>query len=172
MSSELAKTVLITSKAIQEEVNQAWLPPAESQPARQEMVLSKSLVRRTRGYIEIVTNQINSTYENSCYDACAVMIRRLVEMLIIEVFEYHKIADMIKTSTGDFPFLSDLITYTLKETSWNLSRNAKQALPKLKNVGDLSAHSRRYNAQRADIDKVISDLRIVVQELIYLAGFK
>lgn len=66
----------------------------------------------------------------------------------------------------------ELRTYTLKETSWNLSRNAKQALPKLKNVGDLSAHSRRYNAQRADIDKVISDLRIVVQELIYLAGFK
>ena len=119
-----------------------------------------------------MVNQINGTYENAWYDACAVMIRRLVETLIIEVFEHHKIANKIKTPAGDFPYLSDLITHTLNETSWNLTRNAKQALPKLKNIGDLSAHSRRYNANHDDIDKIINDLRVCVQELLYLAGLK
>ena len=40
-----------------------------------------------------------------------------------------------------------------------------------KTVGDLSAHSRRYNAHKSDIDN-IPDLRVVVQELLYLAGLK
>ena len=172
MSSELAKSALVLSKAIQDEINQFWLPPAEGLPSRQEMVLAKSLVKRTRGYIEIIVNQINSTYENGSYDACAVMIRRLVETLIIEVFEHYNIANKIKTPVGDFFFLSDLITQILNEPSWTVSRNARQALPKLKNVGDLSAHSRRYNAHRTDIDKIIPDLRIAMQELIYLAHLK
>lgn len=172
MSSELAKSALVISKAIQEEVNQLWLPPADGLPSRQEMVLAKSLVKGTRGYIERVVTQINSTYENGCYDACAVMIRRLVETLIIEAFEHYNIATKIKTPAGDFFFLSDLITNTLNETSWNLGRNTKQALPKLKNIGDKSAHDRRYNAHRHDIDNIISDLRTVVQELIYLAKLR
>jgi hypothetical protein len=172
MSSEFAKSALISSKAIQDEVNQFWLPPADGLPSRQEMVLAKSLVKGTKGYIVIVANQINSTYENGCYDACAVMIRRLVETLIIEAFEYHNIANKIKGPTGNFFYLSDLITYTLNETKWNLGRNAKQALPKLKSIGDLSAHSRRFIANRDDIDKIIPDLRTALQELIYLANLK
>jgi len=172
MSSQFARASLATSKAIQDEVNQFWRPPAEGLPSRQEMVLAKSLVSGTRGYIESVVNQINSTYENACYDACAVMIRRLIETLIIEAFEQHKIADKIKTPAGDFFYLSDLITQILNEKSWNIGRNAKQALPKLKSVGDLSAHSRRHIAHRSDIDKIMSDLRTAVQELIYLANLK
>src|SRR5258708_26406013 len=135
MSSQFAKLALVSSKAIQDELNQFWRPPAEGLPSRHEMVLDKSLVKRTRGYIEIIVNQINSTYENGCYDACAVMIRRLVETLIIEVFEQNTIADQIKTQSGEFQPLSDLISSFLKETSWNVSRNttkALQSLPKLK----------------------------------------
>ncbi len=172
MNSDLVKSILITTTKLQEEVNQLWLPPVDSLSSRQEMVLAKSFVKRTRGYIESIVNQINSTYENACYDACAVMIRRLVETLIIEVFEHFNIANKIKLSTGDFPYLSDLISYTLNEKAWNLTRNTKQALPKLKNIGDLSAHSRRYNAHRSDIDNIKNDLRTVVQELIYLADLQ
>ena len=172
MSSDLAKSALVVSKAIQDEVNQFWLPPADGLPSRKEMVLAVSLVKGTRGYIKSVVNQINSTYENACYDACSVMIRRLIETLIIEAFEHYKIADKIKTPGGDFFYLSDLITHTLNEKSWNIGRNAKQALPKLKSVGDLSAHSRRHVAHRSDIDKIMSDLRTAVQELIYLANLK
>lgn len=168
MSSELVKSALVISRAIQDEVDQVWLPPAEGLPSRQELVLAKSLVERSRGYIKRVVTQINSTYENGCYDACAVMIRRLVETLIIEAFERYDIAAKIKTLSGDFFFLSDLITSTLSEESWNLGRNTRQALPKLKNIGDKSAHDRRYNAHRSDIDKIKDDLRTVVQELIHL----
>ena len=100
------------------------------------------------------------------------MIRRLIETLIIEAFEHFNLSHKIKTSAGDFFYLSDLISKTLSEPSWNLSRNAKQALPKLKDIGDKSAHSRRFNAVRNDIDKICSEIRVVVQEFVYLAGLQ
>jgi hypothetical protein len=148
-------------------------PPEEGAPSPDDSVVMFSLVRNTRGYIERVVHQINGAYANGWYDACAVMMRRLIETLIIESFEKHGISAKIKGTSGDFLFLRDLITVTLNETSWNLSRNTKkQALPRLKDVGDLSAHSRRYVAQRKDIDKLVQDLRVVVQELLTVAEIK
>ena len=90
-------------------------------------------------------------------------------MLIIECFEHYNLSHEIKNNGGDFLYLSDLITKTLNKSSWNLGRNSKRALPKLKNIGDQSAHSRRFNATREDIDKIIGDFRTVAQELVYLA---
>ncbi|PRG71059.1 hypothetical protein C6T64_16495 [Burkholderia cenocepacia] len=119
-----------------------------------------------------MVHQINGSYEGGWYDASAVMIRRLVETLIIEVFEASGIADKIKNSNDDFLFLRDLIGVLIAEKSWNLSRNAKAALPRLKDVGDQSAHSRRFVAHRQDIDKLIPDLRVVIQELVTLAKLK
>ena len=60
----------------------------------------------------------------------------------------------------------------LSESAWNLARDTKKGLKKLKNICDLSAHSRRYNAHRTDIDTVIPDLRVIVEELLYLSGLK
>ena len=95
-----------------------------------------------------------------------------METLIIEVFEKHNISERIKNRSDDFMFLGELIDKTLAETSWNLTRNTKSALPKLKDVGDKSAHSRRFIAHRRDIDKIIDELRVAVQELAYLSGLK
>lgn len=154
-------------------IQQTYIPPSEGTKSKTEMVISSSIFKNTRGYIEKVVTQINGAYEQGWYDCCAVMIRRLLETLIVEAYEKYGIANNIKNpTTNDFYFLGDLIQIALSEPSWNLSRNTKQSMPKLKNIGDLSAHSRRYNAHRPDIDKIIQDLRIVSQELLYLSGLK
>jgi hypothetical protein len=150
---------------------QQWLPPAEGTEAQSQSIIFNPLVKGTRSYIEKVSNQINGCYEHGWFDACAVMIRRLLETLIIEVFEHHKIQAKIQKN-GDYMYLRDLINATLTEPSWSLGRNTKNALPKLKDIGDKSAHSRRYNAIRHDIDDIKIDLRVVLQELLVLAQLK
>lgn len=167
-----AKKALFIAKNIQKEVPKRGLPPSEGLHPESEQVLALSIVKGSRGYIERIVDQINGSYEHGWFDACAVMIRRLIETLIIESYEKHGIANKIKNSNGEFLYLRDLITLTLNEPSWNLGRKTKQALPKLKEIGDQSAHSRRYIAHRSDIDNIIQDLRIVVQELIFLASLK
>jgi hypothetical protein len=140
-----------------------------TQPQR---VVPRSVVRGTRGYIESVVNQINGAYEHGWYDATAVMICRVLETLIIETFEHHSLAAKIKNADGDLLYLRDLIDKCLKEPAWNLTRSCKQAMPRLKDIGDKSAHSRRFNAHRGDIDPLLADIRVVIQELVYLAGLK
>lgn len=157
---------------IQQDCFDVLLPPEAGLSAVGQSVVPIALLHATRGYIERIAHQANGCYDSGWYDACAVMIRRLLETLIIETFETHNIADKLKNSTGDFYYLSDLIKLTLSETSWNLSRNTKQALPKLKDIGDKSAHSRRFNAVRHDLDKLLPEVRVVVQELVYLAKLK
>lgn len=147
-------------------------PPAEGSVSNTELVVYFSLVKGTRGYLEKLVHQINGAYESGWYDACAVMIRRLVETLIIEAYEAHNISDSIKNAQGDFLFLGELISTAINEQAWALGRNAKKSLKELKDIGDKSAHSRRFIAQRQDIDKVSADLRVAVQELVYLAKLK
>jgi hypothetical protein len=169
---QFAKHILSLAKEIQADIPKRGRPPDEGFPAESEQVLPFSIVRGTRGYIEKVVNQINGSYENGWFDACAVMMRRLIETLVIEAFEAHNMANKIKNANGDFFYLRDLVDRTLAETAWNLGRNVKKALPRLKDIGDRSAHSRRFNAHYKDVEKILDDFRIVVQELVYLAKLK
>ena len=135
-------------------------------------VVPMDIVKGTRGYIEDIANQANGSYQFGWFDACAVMIRRLIETLIIECFECHKIDSKIKDSNGNYIFLQKLIDACLNENTWTLGRNTKKALSKLKEIGDLSAHGRRYLATKSDINKISEGLRLAVEELIYLSDLK
>jgi len=168
---DIAKTLEV-AKQLRDAVRGENPPPEEGAASSAEPVVYFSLIRGTRPYLERIVHQINGSYEGGWYDASAVMTRRLVETLIIELFEARGIADKIKNPKGDFFYLRDLITTLIAETSWHLSRNTKAALPRLKDVGDQSAHSRYFVAHRQDIDKLIDDLRVVIQELVTLANLK
>jgi hypothetical protein len=151
------------------------LPRMESMTASPvpvtEQVLPLAVVRGTRGYLEKITIQANGCYEHQWYDACSVMVRKLVENLIILVYELKGEAEEIKKD-GDFLLLKDLIGHILKKTSWNLNRNTKKYLPEVKEVGDLSAHSRHYLATKQDIDNIKGGLRVIVDDLLHVAGLK
>ena len=137
-----------------------------------EQVLPMAVVENTRGYIEKIVLQANGSYEHQWYDACAVMIRRLVETFIIELYEAKEKAEEIQDADGNFLMLRDLVGRISVEKGWNLSRETKRTLPLLKDLGDRSAHNRRYLAKRQDIDKVLPGLRAVTDDLLHLAGLK
>lgn len=171
MLPDFAKATLAVAKTIKDDIKASMLPPSEVMPSIEQGVLPFSYFTRcNRRYILAVVHQINRTYDDTCYDACLVMIRRLVETLIIEVYEHHKIEGKIKDNNGDFKHLKILIDEISKEPTWNLSRNCKGGLGHMKLLGDVSAHNRRVNAHRQDIDDIMQDLRVTVKELLSLAG--
>ena len=138
---------------------------AASQPAT-EHVLPLDVVKGTRKYLEQIVNQANGCYEKGWYDACSVMVRKLVEVLIIAVYEAKGEAAAIKKD-DNFLMLSGLVDAILARTDWNLGRETKTALPLLKSLGDRSAHNRHYMARKADVDKVLPGLRVVVEDLLH-----
>jgi len=129
------------------------------------------LVKTRRTYLVTVARQMNGCYVHEWYDACAVMMRRLLETSIIEAFEAKGLSQAAKNAKGDFLQLTELIGAALAETSaWNLTRQTKAALPKLKDIGHTSAHNRYHTAFKTDLDEAKRDCRIVIQEFLTLAG--
>ena len=127
----------------------------------------------TRDYVKKTARQAILCYDYGLYDGCLVMIRRLIETLIIELFEHRELKERILDINNNYLFCGDLIDNLLKEkTLWTIGRNAAQELPKIKKLGDLSAHNRRFNAKKSDIDSIKSGLRIVLEELVHLVNYE
>lgn len=172
MEFRTLRTAFIAAKEMQKSISISIGPSQEVEAPTNQDVLPHSLFAKTRGYIIKVVYQINISYHQTAYDSCAVMIRRLIEVLIIEVYDSKNLNHKIQDSKGNYLYLGDLIDKILVEPSITLNRNSKKALASLKDIGDLSAHSRNYNAQRSDIDKISSGLRVTVEDLLYTAGLK
>lgn len=137
----------------------------------EQIVINSALVINTREYIESIVYQVNKSYISGCYDACAVLSRRLIETLIIEVYEEKGISDDIKHPDGNYKMLKDLISI-IKTSTFNLDRNTKKALDEIKRIGDLSAHNRRFKARTMDIDSLRPHLRIAIEILVSLANIQ
>ena len=123
-----------------------------------------------RSYLLTIAKQMNGCFREGWYDACAVMMRRLVEIAIIESFEHHKIEKKIMDGNGNYVQLTELIDRTLAEPELRLSRNTKTELPKLRSIGHRSAHGRHFTAHKTDITKIEDGVRIVLEELLRHAG--
>lgn len=153
------------------ELDETYLPLLSSgrRPPITSSILAPELFHRTRGYLEKVVFQINASYDATLYDCCAVMCRRLLETLIIEVYEAAVRADAVKGSDGNFYMLADLLRIFENDPAFTMSRNGTKGLKDFKKLGDLSAHNRRFNAARDDIDRVRDGLRVAAEELLHLA---
>ena len=167
---EAAKAGLAFLKGLAADTHELRLPPEQGTVSKTQRVLPFSVVRGTRSYLETLTHQINGSYEHGWYDACAVMMRRLIESLIIEVFEERQMADKIQAASGNFLSLDRLVGKVTGEPAWNLSRVTRRALSDVKGLGDNSAHVRRFVAHRRDIDNVKTGFRTAVQELVDVGG--
>ncbi|MBU0508028.1 DUF4145 domain-containing protein [bacterium] len=145
-------------------------PTAPSQSTDKTLdgaLFPQSLLAETkRGYVITIGRQMNGCFAAGWYDACAVMMRRLLECAIIESFEQLKLSATIRDTNGNYLQLSDLVNAALNERQLTLSRNAKKHLPELRDVGHLSAHGRHFTAQKDDIERVRLGCRIVIEEFL------
>lgn len=142
-----------------------------SLPKEEEGLFPLSILGQTqRGYLTSIGRQMNGCYSAGWYDPAVVMMRRLIEISIIEAFEGRSLAHKIKDTKGDYLHLSDLIDRALAEGTWTLSRNTRRILPQLRDVGHMSAHGRYYTARKEDIERVRQGCRVAVEEFLHHAN--
>lgn len=133
--------------------------------------LPRDVWKDTRGYIEKVCIQLNGCFQFEFYDAASVMLRRLIETLIIECYEHLKRENEIQKD-GSYLMLKDLVNRANDKSGLSLGRDSAKALSAVKELGDRSAHTRKYNAVQADLEKVQSLVRVSVDEMISLANLR
>lgn len=148
----------------------AEITSVRRRPVATDAVLPRALFSASRGYIVRVVDQLNASFDNGLYDCSAVMARRLLETLLIEVYEAKGRAGEIKGSDGHFFMFAGLLGFLERDTQLHPSRNTLKGLRSIKELGDLSAHNRRFMAQKDDIDRVRGGLRVAAGELLELAG--
>jgi hypothetical protein len=125
----------------------------------------------TRSYLEQLVLQMNGSYELGWFDACAVLARRLMESLIIEVYISQKRHSDIQ-SGGTFLALERLIAHIRSDSKVVLSRGAPATMQEVKQIGDTAAHDRTYITQPIDVNDIKVRYRRLIQELLILSGIK
>lgn len=130
-----------------------------------DTVLPEILLKSTRGYIENLGKQINASYNYNIFDGCAVLMRRLLEILLIHAYE--EAGRLGEISDGDgLKNLSYIINYTLSNQPFSLSKEASEVLDDFRQLGNFSAHKMQYNAKRKDIENVRLKYRLTIEELL------
>ena len=134
-------------------------------------VLPNDMLAGTRGYLEQLSHQINGTYEAGFYDACAVLCRRLMESLAIEVYvhlgRHHEIQQ-----NGMFVSLERLLTFIKNDRTLVLGRSTPKTMDEIKLLGDTAAHDRIYITAVVDIDDIKARYRKMIAELLRLGGIR
>lgn len=136
-----------------------------------DVILPENLFMSTRGYIEKICKQINASYENNIFDGSAVLMRRLIELLLIEGYIYHNRLSEIQDN-NDLKNLNTIINYTVSNNVFNLSKSTKECLDDFRKLGNFSAHRIQYNCTKSEIKKVAMEFRVAVEELLYASHLK
>lgn len=134
-------------------------------------VIPPEWVAGTRRYLEELTRQINGSYDYGFYDACAALMRRLIESLIIEIYIHQKRHQDIQ-SGGVFVGLDRLIGVITNDQKVSLGRSTPKTMLETKQLGDTAAHDRVYITPQVDVDDLKAKYRRMTQELLDKAGIR
>ena len=143
-------------------IGQAWLDTTT-------IVSDSELIDETkfcgkRGYLTRLIQQINSSYKNNCYDACAVLMRRLFEVLLILSYQHLGIDNEIKNDKDEYMVLEAIVKNAKGNTKLKISR-IKNDFDSFREIGNFSAHNITYTAGQKDIDDIKLKYRVMLEEL-------
>ena len=134
-----------------------------------DTILPQSLYQNTRGYIESLAKQINAAYEHNIYDGCAVLMRRLMEILLIHTYETDGLANEITEEKG-YKNLNSIVKDVTVNKRFNLQKHSFETLERIRELGNLSAHQIQYTTKKKYIDDVITEYRVIIEKLLYLSA--
>jgi len=134
-------------------------------------LLDESKFCNIRDFLTKIIKQINCSYKSNCYDCCAVMLRRLLEICLILAYKNIGIDNEIKNDNGNYFMLEGIIKNAKTNKKLDLSR-IKERLDDFREVGNFSAHGITYTASKKDIDDIKINYRAILEELYNKAGLK
>lgn len=119
--------------------------------------------------IDSLIKQINHCYNANCFDACAVLMRRVFEILIVFTYQKFGISAEIKDSNGNYHQLETLVNKIISNATIDLGR-IKKDFHLIRLVGNYSAHGLTYIAGKKDIDDIKLRYRVMLDELFSKSG--
>lgn len=123
-----------------------------------------------RNFLDQLIFQINHSYAHNCYDASAVLMRRLFEVLLVLSYQNLGIDGEIKDAAGSGYIMLDGIVKNAKSNQILKLSRIKNEFDTFRMVGNFSAHNITYTAGKKDIDDIKLNYRVMLEELYNKAG--
>lgn len=123
-----------------------------------------------RVYLTRLIQQINFTYGSNCYDACAVLMRRLFEVLLVLSYQNKGIEADIMKPDGSYKMLEGIVKDAVQNKTLGIPARITKNFDMFREVGNNSAHSITYTAGKLDIDRIAIDYRVMMEDLYNRAG--
>ncbi len=122
-------------------------------------------------YMDSLIAQANNCFKNNCYDACAVILRRIFEIALILAYRNNNIETEIQDSSGQTFMLEKIVNNAVNNQILKLSkRNLSKEYTAIRNIGNYAAHRIEYNTSFKDIDDIKTIFRVRLEELYHKAG--
>lgn len=135
-------------------------------------ILPEELYVSSSGFIINISKQINASYEKKIFDGCAVLMRRLIEVLLILSYQKLKIDNEITDSNGNYFMLEKIVANASANKILKLSRNTKSCIIKFRELGNFSAHHLYYLCKKNYIEESIQEYRVAIEELLVKSELK
>lgn len=138
----------------------------------EDTVLPRPVYESTRGFIESLAKQINASYEYNIFDGCAVLMRRLAEILLILAYEHLSIESEIQDHRGHYQPLEKIIENAKTNKTLKLTKDSRALVDEFRQIGNFSAHKIYYNCRRGDLKQISFQYRATIEELLYKSGIR
>lgn len=123
-----------------------------------------------RGYLDKLIKQINHTYCHNCFDACAVLMRRLFEILLVLTYQKSGNEAAILKPDGTHLMLEGIVRDAVQNKGLGIPSRISKKFDAFREVGNNSAHSITYTAGQKDITDIQRDYRVMMEDLYNRAG--
>jgi len=150
-------------------------PQAKKKQAKADrpsgLYLQPEILDRMPPYIVRLVPQINGTYDQEWYEGTAMVLRRLMEPLIIELYTRRGWSrDVQDHDTNEFLQFKSLIDKLNGDARLRMQRRTIEGLNKVKEVGDTATHDFRIRIRKSDLDRIQSAVRLTCERLIFTIG--
>ena len=133
--------------------------------------IPSDILDRMPHYIVRLVPQINGAYEHEWYEAAAMILRRLVETLIIELYSRRGwTIEVQDPATKEYLLLQALIDKINGDPRLHMQRRTIEGLKKVKELGDTAAHDFKIRIRKSDLDRIQSAVRLSIERLIFTIG--
>lgn len=150
-----------------------WKNDNAEQIAQDGTIIPDAITNNLPKYIQKLIWQVNASYENHLFDCCAIIMRRLLEVLLILSYQNNGIEMDIMDAGGDrHKSLDKIIKDAAQNKILALSANTRKDMVLFKDLGNYSAHKIWFNCTQKDISLHALKYRAIIEELIYKANIR
>jgi hypothetical protein len=137
------------------------------QPASNQFLPSE-VFDKCPHYIKNTVHQINGCWNHDYLEACAVMVRRLLQLLIVDLYKSRGWDKELRDgTTQDLIGLKGMVNRAKGDSRFGFDSRMGKWLDELKNLGDIAAHDHTIRLRKTDLVARKESLRYASERLLF-----